>query len=77
MHFTHQNVSSYNIDLTMGFLNRPINTYISKSGGAVFATRVSLRHTTMFAYSHANVHASRPIRAHVLSYLFYNNYSLL
>ena len=33
----------------------------------VFTTRVSLRHTTVFTYSHAK-HASRPIRAYHLSY---------
>jgi len=48
IHFTHQIVSSYNINLTMAFLNKPIKTYISKSCDGVFTTRVSLRHTTMF-----------------------------
>ena len=30
IHFTDQNVSSYNINLTMAFLNWPIKTYILK-----------------------------------------------
>ena len=30
IHFTDQNVSSHNIDLTMGFLNGPIKTYMLK-----------------------------------------------
>ena len=41
-HFTDQNVSSFNINLTMAFLNRPIKTYIWKSGDrqcGVFTTR--------------------------------------
>jgi len=45
IHFTHQIVSSYNINLTMAFLNKPIKTYISKSCDGVFTTRVSLRYT--------------------------------
>ena len=49
IHFTDQNVSSYNINLTMAFLKWPIKTYIWKSGDrrrGVFTTRVSSRHTT-------------------------------
>ena len=51
IHFTDQNVSSYNINLTLAFLNWPIKTYIWKSGDqrcGVSLTLVSLRHTTMF-----------------------------
>ena len=32
VHFTDQNVSSYNTNLTMPFLNWPIKTYIWKYG---------------------------------------------
>ena len=53
-HFSHQSVSSYNINLTMAFW--PIKICIWKSGDrpcSVFTTRVSLCHTAMFSYSHA------------------------
>ena len=52
----------------MGFLNRPIKTYISKSGSGVFTTPVPLRHTTMFTYSHANTPLGQSERAYYLSY---------
>ena len=32
IYFTDQNVSSYNVDFTMRFLNWPMKSYISKSG---------------------------------------------
>ena len=54
VHFTDQKVSSYNIDFTMRFLSWPMKTYISNSGDGVFTTHVSLRHTTVFTYSHVN-----------------------
>jgi len=68
IHFTDQNISSYNIDLTMGFLNWSIKITFWKSGGGVFTTRVSLRHTTMFTYSHANMPLSQSEHAYYLSY---------
>ena len=55
----------------MAFLNWPIKTYIWKSGDrrcGVFTTRVSLRHTTMFTYSHANTPLGQSERAYYLSY---------
>jgi len=48
IHFTDQNVSSYNMNLTMAFLNWPTKTYISKSSDGAFTTRVSLHLTTTF-----------------------------
>ena len=70
---------SYNINLTMAFLNRPIKTYILKCGDGVFTTLVSLHHTTMFTYSHYS-HASTPLgeseHAYYLSY-FRNIYIYL
>ena len=88
IYFADQNISSYNIDLTMGFLNWPIKTYILsttliwqwdfstgqskltfwKSGGGVFTTRVSLGHTTLFTYSHANTPLGQSESTHYLSY---------
>ena len=38
IHFTDQNISSYNINLTMAFFKWPIKIYISKSGDGVFTT---------------------------------------
>ena len=70
INFTDQNVPSYNIDFTIGCLNWPMKTYISKSGDGVFTTRVSLRHstnhTTTFTYS--NTPLSQSERAYYLSY---------
>ena len=40
IHFIDQNVSSYNIDLTMWFVNWPIKTYISKSDDGMFTTGI-------------------------------------
>ena len=68
IHFTEQNISSYNINFTMAFLNRSIKTYISKSGDGVFTTCVSLRHTTMFTYSHATMPRSQSECVYYLSY---------
>jgi len=69
-HFTDQNVSSYNINLTMAFLNWPIKLTFWKSGGGMFRTRVSLRHTTMFActplgQSELAYYSSYFIKAHI------------
>ena len=58
IHFTDQNVCSYNSNLTMAFLNWPI----------VFTARVSLRHTTVFTYSHASTSLGQSERAYYLSY---------
>ena len=57
----------------MVFLNCPIKTYISKSGDGVFTTRVSLRPTTMFTYSHAAAPLGQSERAHYLSYFIICN----
>ena len=38
------------------------------SGGGVFTTRVSLRHATMFTYSHANTPLGQSERAYYFSY---------
>jgi len=73
IHFTDQNVSSYNNNLTMAFLNWPIETYIWKYGDGVFTTRVSLRHTTMFTYSHATTPLDQSERAYYLSYFINTN----
>ena len=59
-HFTDQNLSTSNIDLTMGFLNRPIKTYISK--------RWRLYNSCIFTpHNHVYItsckHASWPIKA--------------
>ena len=68
IHFTDQNISSYNMNLTMAFLYWPIKTYISKSGDAVFTTHVTLRHTTIFTYSAATMPLSQSEQAYYLSY---------
>ena len=71
IHFTDQNISSYNINLTMAFLNWPIKTYIWKYGDwrcGMFTTRVSLRYTTMFTYSHASTPLGQSERVYYLSY---------
>ena len=71
IHFNDQNLFSYNINLTMAFVNWPIKTYIWKSGDqrcGVFTTRVSLRHTTMFTYSNASTPLGQSERAYYLSY---------
>ena len=65
IYFTDQNLSSYNINLTMASLNWPIKTYISNSGDGMFTTRVSLSQNHVYILSRN--HASRPIRARVLS----------
>ena len=68
IHFTDQNVSSYNVNLTMAFLNRPIKTYIFENlviGDVVCTT---LRHTTMFTYSHPNTPLGQSECAYYLSY---------
>jgi len=65
INFTDQNVSSYNIDLTKGFPNWP---FLKSGGGGVFTTRVSLRHTTVFAYSHATTPLGQSECVHYLSY---------
>ena len=55
IHFTDQNVSSYNIDLTMGILNWPIKTFILKIWWwRVCNVCTTLRHTTRLTYSHTN-----------------------
>ena len=72
-----QSVSSYNMNLTMAFLNWPIKTYIWNSGDGVFTTRVSLRHTTMFTYSHATTSLGQSEHAYYLSLLFYNKWRWL
>ena len=51
IHFTDQKVSSYNINLTIAFLNWPIKTYIWKSGD--YFTQPCL-HTLMQARLPAN-----------------------
>ena len=68
IHFTDQNVSSYNMNLTMAFLNLPIkNLYFENLViGNVACT--NLRHTTMFTYSHANTPLGQSERAYYLSY---------
>ena len=77
-HFTDQYVSSYNINLTIGFLNCPIKTYISKSGDGVFTTRVSLCHTTELTYSHATTPLGQSERSFYLSYFIkYINFTFL
>jgi len=48
-----------------------MKTYISKSGDGVFTTCVSLRHTTVFTYSHENTSLSQSER--VLSLLSYKD----
>ena len=69
IHFTDQNVSSYNINLTMAFFNWPIKTYILKIWWRVY----NLRHTTMFTYSHANTPLGQSEHAYYLSYFIKNN----
>ena len=66
--FTDQNVSSYNINLTMAFFNWPIITYIWKSGDPHVACLqlVYLRHTTMFTYSGASTPLGQSERAYYL-----------
>ena len=66
INFLDEKISSYNIDMTMGFLNWPITFW--KSGGGVFTTCVSLRHTTMFTYSHANTPLGQSECAYYLTY---------
>ena len=51
IHFIDQNVSYYNINLTMAFLNWPMKTYIWKSGDqqcAVFTTRFGFKYSSRF-----------------------------
>ena len=68
IHFTDQDVSSYNINLTMVFLNWPIKTYFFENLVIGDVACTSLRHTTMFTYSHANTPLSQSDRAYYLSY---------
>ena len=73
INFTDQNASSYNINLTMTFLNWPIKTYFFENlviGGVACTT---LRHTTVFIYFHANTPLGQSERAYYLSY-FINKY---
>ena len=80
-YFTYQNVSSYNLKLTMGFLNSPIKTLINQnltdSDQSKFLFRcdvcTTLRHTTVFTYSHANTPLGQSEHAYYLSY-FINSY---
>ena len=44
-----------------------MKTYISKSGHGVFTTCVSLRHTTVFTYSHANMPPGQSEHVYYLS----------
>ena len=60
----------------MAFLNWPIKMYISKSGGGVFTTRVSLRHTTVFTYSHTNTPLGQSELVYDLSYFINFHVSL-
>ena len=67
IHFTDQNVSSYNINLTMASLNWPIKTYFENLViGNVACT--TLCHTTMFTYSNANMPIGQSEHAYYLSY---------
>ena len=71
-HFIDQNVCSYNIDLTMGFLNWPVKTYILKIWWwRVYNLCIFTSHNHVYILSCK--HASRPVRVRVLSYLFYNS----
>ena len=65
-HFSDQNLSSYNINLTMAFLKWPIKTYILKiCWSAMWRVYNFTSHNHVYILSCK--HASRPIRARVLS----------
>ena len=57
----------------MAFLNWLIKTYILNSGDGVFTTRVSLRHTTMFTYSHVTTSLGQLEHAHYFFSLFFDD----
>ena len=71
------------VNLTMGFLNSPIKTLINQNLNWLWPIKIytlfrcgvctTLRHTTVFTYSHANTLLGQSERAYYLSYFINNN----